>query len=369
MINLDALSQINKIIEQDSISSTYKFALLKSVIDACQRFEHLIIIDQDTVKIPLGLLIESWIFDYLPFVFNNLRQQNSGNVLNKDIEQAYQDLFENLKLDPLITTWEDAYQKIYSLYSLLKMNEQQAKIMLRLARNIAKTITQMPMKYSGSSHYDIYHPEITSFGRVKFNGTFNREFLVQSFNTFSISTDHYYIFRYMGQSLFGTSTIARRWKETTYKLNRESLVIDDIDKMIFKTIFTDRDTKIGRQYLPKNCQCVWTNKSLKNGQYDVDHILPYSVWLNNDLWNLLPSDSRINSQKSNKIPSASLIYRQKKVIISYWKIYEREAKELFEYQVRTSLVANSDNLDQVIDALCNKSDYLINQRGYDSFNL
>jgi len=369
MINLEALAQINKIVEHDSISSTYKFALLKSTIDACQRYEHLIDIDNDRVHIPLGLVIESWIFDYLPFVFKNIRQQNAGNILNKKIENAYQQLFDAMHLDPTLTTWEDAYQTIYSKYTLLQLDENQVSIMLKLAKEMAVTITTMPMRYSGSIDYDIYTPEKKSFGRVVSNRVFNREFLVQNFSQFSISKDHFFIFRYMGQSLYGTSTIARRWKETTYKLNKKSLVIDSIDSMIFKTIFTDRNTSIGRQFLPEDCRCVWTNKPLIKGKYDVDHVLPYSVWLNNDLWNLLPSDPKINNMKSDKIPTSDLIKRQQNIIISYWDIYEKKAKELFDYQVRTSLIDQSDNKQNLIEALCEKSDYLIKERGYDAYNV
>ena len=122
MVNLKALSQINKIIEQDKISSTYKFALLKSTIDACQRYDNLIRLDDTHAHIPLGLVVEGWIFDYLPFVFNRIRQQNRGNVLNMKIEDPYHELFENMRLDPDKTTWEDAYETIYSKYLSLNFN-------------------------------------------------------------------------------------------------------------------------------------------------------------------------------------------------------------------------------------------------------
>lgn len=369
MINLDALSEINKIIEQDKISSTYKFALLKSTIDACQRYDHLIVDEGDFVSVPLGLLIESWIFDYLPFVFDNRRQQNSGNVLNKGVETAYKQLFNSMKLDKKGLEWQYAYKEIYTAYSLLKLDTNQSSILVSLAKELAKTITQMPMKYSGTGEYSIFHPNKKSFGSVRLSNVFNREFLITHFDTFLISKDHYNIFRYMGQSLYGTSTIARRWKETTYKLNQESYAPDTVDTMIFKTIFMDRNTNIGRNYLPENCNCVWTNKPLKNGKYDVDHVLPYSVWSNNDLWNLLPSDSKINNKKTNKIPTPELIQRQQKVIISYWDIYETKTKELFEYQVKTSLAKNTANKKDLIDSLCEKSEYLINIRGYDAFDI
>ncbi len=372
MINLDALSQINKIIEQDKISSTYKFTLMKSTIDACQRYDNLIEIDYTHAHIPIGLIIEGWIFDYLPFVFKRIRQQNSGNVLNAEIEAAYDELFDYMKLDTNKTTWEDAYEKIYSQYISLELDDNQSQIMLKLSKKIATTITNMPMKFSGEHPYEIYNPSQKAFGQITLSTKFNREFLAENFNTFSICKDHYNIFRYMGQSLYGTSTIARRWKEITYSLNRQSLANDQIDSIIFKTIFANRNTNIARQYLPDECTCVWSNHTLKNGKFDIDHILPYSVWFNNDLWNLLPSDPKINSKKSDKIPSPDLISRQGNVIIHYWDIYERKAKELFDYQIRTSLaIANSSvsGKEQYIEAMCEKADYLIRQRGYSSFDI
>ncbi len=372
MINLKALSQINKIIEQDKISSTYKFALLKSTIDACQRYDNLIRLDDKHAHIPFGLVVEGWIFDYLPFVFNRIRQQNSGNVLNAHIEEAYNELFGNMHLDPNKTTWEDAYEKIYSDYLSLNFNPERSRILLKLSKRIASTIAKMPMKFSGDRHYEIYTPDRTSFGRIHMTGTFNRQFLIESFDTFRISRDHYFIFRYMGQSLYGTSTIARRWRETTYALNRSELVTERIDSMIFKTIFADRNTNVARQYLPNDCTCVWSGRTLRNGHYDIDHVLPYSVWFNNDLWNLLPADSEVNSQKSDKIPSPELIKQRKEHIIHYWNIYEEKARNLFDYQIRTSLGKKNIEVPDknlFIEAMREKADYLINERGYTPFDL
>ena len=41
-------------------------------------------------------------------------------------------------------------------------------------------------------------------------------------------------------------------------------------------------------------QCVWSAKTLK--KYDIDHSMPFSLWPNNDLWNLVPSDSKVNNK-------------------------------------------------------------------------
>ncbi len=220
MISFEALSQINRIIEQDKISSTYKFALLKNTIDICQRYDHHVKIEGKYAYLPLGLIVEGWIFDYLPFVFNGIRQQNSGSVLNKQIELIYTELFEYMRLDPKKTTWQDAYSQIYKQYLLLDFDSHQSELIIKLAKQIATTITKMPMRYSGDNNYEIYNPSKKTFGDVPQTEKFNREFLIDHFGVFAIKKEHYLIFRYMGQSLYGTSTIARRWRETTYSLNK-----------------------------------------------------------------------------------------------------------------------------------------------------
>lgn len=40
----------------------------------------------------------------------------------------------------------------------------------------------------------------------------------------------------------------------------------------------------------------------KNEPYDVDHFIPWSFVMNDELWNLMPMDSSLNSSKSNRLP-------------------------------------------------------------------
>ena len=47
---------------------------------------------------------------------------------------------------------------------------------------------------------------------------------------------------------------------------------------------------------------VFTGKPVVQGQYDVDHFIPWSFVMNDELWNLMPMDSSLNSVKSNKLP-------------------------------------------------------------------
>ena len=47
---------------------------------------------------------------------------------------------------------------------------------------------------------------------------------------------------------------------------------------------------------------VFTEKRINVGDFDVDHFVPWSFVMNDELWNLMPMDSSLNSSKSNKLP-------------------------------------------------------------------
>lgn len=47
---------------------------------------------------------------------------------------------------------------------------------------------------------------------------------------------------------------------------------------------------------------VFNGRIISNDEFDVDHFVPWSFVMNDELWNLMPMDSRLNSSKSNKLP-------------------------------------------------------------------
>jgi len=91
----------------------------------------------------------------------------------------------------------------------------------------------------------------------------------------------------------------------------------------------------------RGIKCIYTNKLLQVGDYDLDHFIPWSFVAHDQIWNLMPSDSSINSSKSNKLPNldaylsklaiqhqkaVSIIYQQNpsdKLLEDYFTIIER----------------------------------------------
>ena len=47
---------------------------------------------------------------------------------------------------------------------------------------------------------------------------------------------------------------------------------------------------------------VFTSNVLNGSAYDIDHFIPWSFVMNDELWNLMPMDSGLNSSKSNNLP-------------------------------------------------------------------
>lgn len=58
--------------------------------------------------------------------------------------------------------------------------------------------------------------------------------------------------------------------------------------------------------LSQSIYCIYTNELLHQGEYDLDHFIPWSFVSHDLLWNLIPSDGSINSSKSNKLPDLNI---------------------------------------------------------------
>ena len=85
---------------------------------------------------------------------------------------------------------------------------------------------------------------------------------------------------------------------------------------------------------------VFTGKPIVTKQYDVDHFIPWSFVMNDELWNLMPMDSSLNSSKSNKLPKWDLFFYKfaDNQFILYELIYEKPGiHKLYEACYRDNL--------------------------------
>lgn len=368
-MNTSVFLNISKIIERDSKSTTYKFALLRGVIDIIAENSPYIGLTENTVRIPLGLLIEKWLLYYYP-IFDS---QTSIPQINGNTRLAFQN-----EMLPLI----DYYKSrggLSAFYSDLRTSGVSAGIkqeFFLLVKKVGETIVRMPMRYIGGSvnnnHYSIFN--YGSLRSPKPAPLLNLEWLITSYDSFSIPAEYYDAFKLLGSFLSGTDSILFKWAEFSVAASRGKLSTAMVVEKILKSPITERDVadakKLYKAVLKKagHVSCVWTDKQLS--AYDVDHVIPFAIWKNNDLWNLLPAQAEVNKRKRHKIPSAAILDRRKDHIIHYWEILKASQESRFTAEMRVSLLSHSFGLNWknlAFEQLKRTSDYLINVRGYEAW--
>ena len=85
---------------------------------------------------------------------------------------------------------------------------------------------------------------------------------------------------------------------------------------------------------------VFTGEVVTPKKYDVDHFIPWSFVMNDELWNLMPMDSSLNSSKSNKLPKWDPFFERfaENQYLLYGVIHEKPGiHKLFEGCYRDNL--------------------------------
>ncbi len=85
---------------------------------------------------------------------------------------------------------------------------------------------------------------------------------------------------------------------------------------------------------------VFTGETIVPKKYDVDHFIPWSFVMNDELWNLMPMDSSLNSSKSNRLPQWDPFFKRfaDNQFLMYGLIHEKdEIHKSFEDCYRDNL--------------------------------
>lgn len=369
-MNNEVFYNISKIIERDSKATTYKFALLRGVIDIIQDNSPYITFGK-SIYFPTGLLIEKWLLYYYPI----LESSTFIPQINGEVNLAFGRQFCNL-----IKSYElrGGFSAFYNDLKSKGIPVDLQADFFELAKKLRDTITRMPMKYIGRSISNDYYSIFNFENGIlrKSNSDIDIVFLIQNFGTFSIPKEYYEAFKILGSFISGQDSILFKWAEFSVNASKQNLSISKVVNEVLKSPITEREIaeskRIYREILKKEGQvyCVWTGKKISS--YNIDHLIPFSIWKNNDLWNLLPSDSKTNNQKRDKIPSPELIEKQKSLILDYWEILNERQSQRFKKEIQVALLGNNAFAswkDTGIKQLQNSCDYLIANRGFEEWKI
>jgi hypothetical protein len=239
------------------------------------------------------------------------------------------------------------------------------------------------MKHLGRSvyrhDYSIFKDE-KNRRRISINSPINREILIQNLGHFSFPKELYAVFQYLGSFISGEDSLLYQWAEFTSAASKSVLNVEFVIEKLRTFPQTERDVQDARIIYDKimrdtgAIECVWSGKPIKTQQsLHIDHVIPFAIWKNNDLWNLLPTSKIVNTKKRERIPSPEFIEQRRDAISRYWNIVMGEYPQRFLRELKISLLgpstASSDWNKRAIQRLMEKCEYLINVRGFDVWTL
>jgi hypothetical protein len=380
--DLENFKTINTIIERDSKDATYKFALLRGVIEISQEYQHLIHETEDFVSLPLGLLIEKWLLYYYPII-------ESQDFLPQLHGEKPDSAHKRISFRPKFKEVTDYYagkgglSVFYNDYVNGFIPPEISSSVGELIGKLKTTITTMPMRHLGRSHG---HRDFSIFSynndarRVPAGISVSQESVVNYSGTFSFRKDLFLVFQYLGSFISGDDSLIYQWAEFTSKASGGSNTVASVMETLRTVPETGRAVNEARQVYTKlygkhhSLECVWSGKPINDiAMLHVDHMIPFSVWKNNNLWNLLPTSENVNAKKRDKIPSPDFIRKRSDAIVSYWdhmfEVYPRR----FSREINLALIGSPEKLpgwpDAALERLREKCEYLINVRGFDAWNM
>lgn len=385
-MDLSAYQKINNIVERDSADATYKYALLRGVIEVCQQYGHLRQddIESNRVWFPLGLLVEKWILYYYPiFAAPAFIPQKNGE--RPDTEPGKKVAFRKY-FTPIIDFYQDrgGFSVFYNDYSRGLIPGEIQPAFRKLAVEIRNTIVNYPMKHLGFSQSKRHYSIISNpkpLPRLPSHGTIDRGYLIEHGGSFSIASDLSTIFEYFGSFISGDECILKKWAAFTASADKTKTITEEAMLFLLGTTpTTERALADARAIYSSvidreaSIRCAWSGKAISSsGAMHVDHLLPFSIWKNNDLWNLLPATGSVNNQKRDRIPDSQFLRSRKEPIIGYWDLLHDHWPHRFEREIEVSLLGmdalGGDWPDHAFDQLSEKCDYLINIRGYQPWSI
>jgi len=356
---------INQILARDNKSSTYKFALLRGTIDLIEDNSPFIVLKDNRAHFPLGLLIEKWLLYYYSLV--NVPQ------INRSTQLAFAE-----PLKAMVEAYElrGGFSTFYNDLKNKGIPKELQPLFLTLVSKVAATVTHMPMKYIGTSIYGQYYG-IFQFERRKKQKTasIDADYLIRNFGIFSIPLEYYEAFQVLGSFVNGQDSILFQWAAFSVQASGKTLSMAHVLNEVLKNPVTERDISASkalyRAILQQDGQvkCVWSGDTIS--RYDIDHIIPFTIWKNNDLWNLLPARPDLNNQKRDKIPSPALIENRRELITHYWDVIHKHTQLRFQKELQVALLGydSADNWHgPAIAQLKNNCGHLINIRGFEAWN-
>ena len=320
--NTRPIDQIEGVLNHDKKTATYKFALFRALAEiATQSPTSVNWRANGKVALPVRYVVEKWLQYYWPLI--------ESKVFMPQISAEAPDANNQIKFRRSLSALTGLYAKAgsYSGFRIERnkgaLSADKQKLLKQAMSDIAAVIVTGPVKYAGGAVIS---------GRVFDYDSVTKSVLIPNDLWIELSHLGYWV----------SQAVILQWAEKTTSLGKGINVGEVVGMLLDKEDIrsTDAARKLFSNF--ESLECVWSGKSLK-GNFEVDHVIPFDLWHNNDSWNLLPASKKANSAKSNKLPSAELLQRRKESIVGYWEALRGLEDFKFKKEAETLLVLPETN--------------------------
>lgn len=321
-------------------------------------------------RYPFGLLVWYWLQYYYPIF------EHDAFIPQKNGESSRMEKGKTMAIRRDFTavisyyTSRGGFAQLY--FDLLRDQVPEAvrPAVRAMLRKIADTIYKMPMLHLGYSvfnePYSLVNAQKGSIKGLSYGS------LLKEAGTLYIHPDLHEVIDALGGLLVGDDSILSGWASFTASISRRSedagvVSEDTVLSLLRADPVGDRDVVLARKVFEQSSQqCVWTGRPADIRH--IDHMLPFSLTRNNSLWNLAPVTPAVNAQKSDKIPAPELVSRSSDRIALVWNQFESSYDALFWQEVYEGLgVAREAGVDGALQSLQKRCEYLIVTRGMEAF--
>jgi hypothetical protein len=347
--NTRPIDQIEGVLNHDKKTATYKFALFRALAEiATQSPNSVTWLPNGKVSLPVRYVAEKWLQYYWPLI--------ESKVFMPQISAEAPDANNWIKFRRSLSMLISLYAKAggYSGFRIERnkgaLSAYKQKLLKMVMSEIASAIVTGPVKYAGGAL-------IT--GRVFDYESTTKSILIPNDLWIELSHLGYWV----------SQAVILQWAEKTTSLGKGIDVASVVGLLLDKEDI--RSTAEARRIFSSlpSLECVWTGANLKES-FEVDHVIPFDLWHNNDSWNLLPITRAANSKKSNKLPSSELLKKRKDIIVGYWETVKSLEVVRFTKEAETLLILPDNNWQNLLfDHLTASIEMTAHQRGVPRYSV
>lgn len=302
---LRPVDQIEGILNRDRKVATYKLALFRALAEmATQEARCATWRPDGTVGVPLAGIAERWLLYYWPIFASTefIPQSQSEGAGGKPVlfRAALTQLighFAGQGTHSGLSAWHLATARGHLPADVLQARSE-------ALGKIQQAIKDGPVSHSGGS--------LDSGLVFKYD---------QQARQVVMAADLWRELTLLGHWIVDAVVI--RWAALTERFSRRQTILSgDVLPLLLARPEPERTTAMARQiFLEQGVErCAWTLRPITARQFAVDHVIPFALWGNNDLWNLLPAHPQANSDKSDKLPAAALLQERRVEIVRNWEL-------------------------------------------------